>query len=173
MLASFWAQVCDLSLESLRRTGHFLAFCNSDSYPVFYPEMYRRFDFLKALVWNKGHVGLGRVWRNQHELVIAARWNESEFIEDNILRADVFDFTATPSADREHPVEKPEYMLAWLMAPTVKVGGVVLDPFAGSGTTLSAAKRTGRRAIGIEAEEKYCAIATERLRQGSLSAMFQ
>jgi DNA modification methylase len=172
VLASFWATVCDLSLEPLRTSGHFLAFCNGDSYPVFYPEMYRRFDYLKSLVWDKGHVGLGRVWRNQHELVIAARWNESVFVEDSVLRADVFKYSATPSADRDHPVEKPEDMLAWLITPTTPVGGTVLDPFAGSGTTLSAAKRIGRKAIGIEAEERYCAIAVERLRQGSLTEMF-
>lgn len=168
ILATFWAVVLDAALPLIKRTGHFLTFCNGDSYPVFYPEMYRRFDFLKSLVWDKGHVGLGRVWRNQHELVIAARWNESQFVDDNKLRADVFTFKATPSAQREHPVEKPASMLAWLIEPTAPSGGVVLDPFAGSGSTLEAAKDSGRRAIGIEAEERYCEIAAKRLSQGVL-----
>lgn len=165
ILATFWAVVLDACLQRLKRTGHFLAFCNGDSYPVFYPEMYRRFDFLKSLVWDKGHVGLGRVWRNQHELVIAARWNTSEFKEDDRLRADIFQFKATPSAEREHPVEKPVSMLRWLIEPTTPVGGVVLDPFAGSGSTLEAARDGGRRAIGIEGEERYCEIAARRLEQ--------
>src|SRR5689334_5736758 len=89
VLSAFWATVLDLTLPHLKGTGHFLTFCNADSYPVFYPEMYRRFDFLKSLVWDKGHVGLGRVWRNQHELIIAARWGEAVFREDGKLRADV------------------------------------------------------------------------------------
>lgn len=169
ILASFWGQVCALSVQVLKGSGHMLAFCNGDSYPVFYPEMYRRFDYLKSLVWDKGKVGLGRVWRNQHELIIAARFDDSVFVEDGKLRSDVLKFCATKSSDREHPVEKPVDMLAALIEPCCKTGSIVLDPFSGSGTTLEAAKRMGMKAIGIEGEERYCEIAAKRLAQRVLS----
>lgn len=169
VLAAFWSVVLNSALPLLKPTGHFLTFCNGDSYPVFYPEMYRRFDYLKSLVWDKGHVGLGRIWRNQHELVIAARWDESIFNEDKTLRADVFRFDATPSSDRVHPVEKPVDMLRWLLTPIIPPIGCVLDPFAGSGTTLQAAKSLGVRAIGIEGEERYCEIAAQRCSQEVLA----
>lgn len=101
VLRGYWDSVCQKVVERLNRTGHFLAFCNHESYPVFYPVMYGYFDYLKSLVWDKGHVGLGRVWRNQHELIIAARWNDAEFNEDGKLRADVLKASASRSSDRE------------------------------------------------------------------------
>jgi len=65
-----------------------------------------------------------------------------------------------------HPTVKPLALMEWLVKLVTPPDGIVLDSFAGSGTTLRAAKDLGRKAIGIEIEEKYCAIAAERLRQG-------
>jgi len=163
VLGTFWAVILDAA--QVKPTGHFLAFCNADSYPVFYPEMYRRFDVLKCLVWDKGHVGLGRIWRHQHELVIAGRWRESFVDIRGKLYADVIQASATPSVKREHPVEKPPVLLRQFIEPITPDTGLVLDPFMGSGTTLRAAKDLGRQAIGIEIEEKYCEIAAKRLSQ--------
>jgi site-specific DNA-methyltransferase (adenine-specific) len=66
--------------------------------------------------------------------------------------------------DKQHPCEKPVGLLKWCINLMEKPG-VVLDPFMGSGTTLVAAKLEGRRAIGIEIEERYCEIAAKRLAQ--------
>ena len=63
----------------------------------------------------------------------------------------------------EHPSPKPYDAMRWILS-RMPDGGV-LDPFMGSGTTLRAAKDLGRRAIGIEIEEKYCEIAAKRLSQ--------
>ena len=64
-----------------------------------------------------------------------------------------------------HPCPKPLNAWKWLLAKGSMEGETVLDPFMGSGTTLRAAKDLGRKAIGIEIEEKYCAIAVDRLAQ--------
>ncbi len=66
----------------------------------------------------------------------------------------------------DHPCPKPLQFMRWLVKRVTLTGDVVLDPFAGSGTTLIAAKILGLRAIGIEIEERYCELAVKRLSQG-------
>ena len=67
-----------------------------------------------------------------------------------------------------HPTVKPLDLMRWLVRLLTPPGGVVLDPFAGSGTTLLAAVDEDRRAIGVELEERYCEIIAKRLTQGAL-----
>lgn len=63
----------------------------------------------------------------------------------------------------DHPAQKPEKLIAKLVLANSDVGGLVLDPFLGSGTTAVVAKKLGRRFVGIEQNELYCAWATKRL----------
>jgi site-specific DNA-methyltransferase (adenine-specific) len=67
-----------------------------------------------------------------------------------------------------HPTSKPLALMRHIIGEKRTPPGVILDPFMGSGTTLRAAKDLGRRAIGIEIEERYCEIAVKRLAQGVL-----
>ena len=73
-----------------------------------------------------------------------------------------FVLTESPSG-MGHPCAKPQK--AWNRLLSLLPIGLVLDPFMGSGTTLRAAKDLGRKAIGIEIEERYCEIAARRLAQ--------
>lgn len=74
-------------------------------------------------------------------------------------------FTLPVAQEFNHPTEKPLAMARTLIDRFCEEGSLVLDPFMGSGTTLRAAKDLGRRAIGIEIEERYCEIAAKRLEQ--------
>lgn len=69
-----------------------------------------------------------------------------------------------PDGKREHPTQKPLSLMRWCLN-FVPDAQTTIDPFMGSGTTLRAAKDLGRKAIGIELEEKYCEIAARRLAQ--------
>lgn len=78
-------------------------------------------------------------------------------------------YTLTESPEKNgHPCPKPLQGWKKLMCNITLEGMTVLDPFMGSGTTLLAAKETGRNAIGIEIEERYCEIAAKRLAQDFL-----
>jgi DNA modification methylase len=74
----------------------------------------------------------------------------------------------TSGATNTHPTVKPTDLMRWLVRLVTPPGGVVLDPFAGSGSTLVAARAEGFRAIGIEREQEYADIIAARLSQLSL-----
>lgn len=68
----------------------------------------------------------------------------------------------------DHPSPKPISAMRWFVGRLAFPGDLVLDPFAGSGSTLIAAREQGCRAIGIEIDERYCELAARRLAQGDL-----
>jgi DNA modification methylase len=116
------------------------------------------------VVWDKEHFGLGNGFRSQHELVCHASKGVPTIYDKGV--GNVLSHPRVEPVD--HPSPKPEKLMQRLIAAVTPPGGVVLDPFAGSGTTLRAAKNIGRRAVGIESVEDYCAGAADRLAQGVL-----
>ena len=81
--------------------------------------------------------------------------------------AKAYTSTRNPDGPRGHPTQKPASLMEWCLG-FMPDGASVADPFAGSGTTLVAAKRLGRKAVGVELDERYCEIAAKRLAQDVL-----
>ena len=75
---------------------------------------------------------------------------------------------STPNEVQGHPCPFPEQLVTRCVMATTHPGATVLDPYAGSGTTLIAARALGRRAVGVEVDERYCEVAVQRLAQGTL-----
>lgn len=73
----------------------------------------------------------------------------------------------------DHPTQKPEKLLARIILASSMEGGVVLDPFLGSGTTSVVAKKLGRHYVGIEIDSKFCCLAEKRLGQAEIDAGVQ
>ena len=72
-----------------------------------------------------------------------------------------------------HPAQKPEKLIAKLILASSNTGGVVFDPFLGSGTTSVAAKKLGRRFVGVELDKTYCAWAEKRLDDAARNTRIQ
>jgi site-specific DNA-methyltransferase (adenine-specific) len=118
-----------------------------------------------TLVWNKTHFGMGAIFRNQYELAV----HMSAGNPRDPQRRDVGNvIDCAPVRSELHPNEKPLPLLRTLLSVVIAPGETVLDPCAGSGTTLLAARDLGVKSIGIEADERYCEVIGKRLDQGLL-----
>ena len=114
-------------------------------------------------IWHRTNVN-GRPYEPAYHFAADAEKRRSDVIE----AAAVFGGVGPGCSEYlGHPTQKNRSAMESLIA-RVRSPGAILDPFMGSGTTLVAAKNLGRRAIGIEIEEKYCEIAAKRLAQGVL-----
>lgn len=120
----------------------------------------------QRLVWAKGDdPGLGDLampwgYGDEEIYVMGRGWTGAR--RTNVYRVPKVHHANNPG----HPTPKPETLMLDLIARCPD--GTVADPFAGSGSTLVAAKQLGRKAIGVELEERYCEIAARRLSQGVL-----
>lgn len=154
------------ALPALAVDAHILVFCHWESWPDFYDALCPLVPVKNALIWHKDRGGAGDCqmeYARDYEVVLYGAKGRRAITG----RRDGAVIRGFPPIGRErrHPTEKPTNLLAYFIAKHCPPGGLVLDPFAGSGTTLLAAKRLGRRAIGIEIDERYCRITAERLRQ--------
>lgn len=132
----------------------------------------RPVDTRAVLTWEKGeHVGMGDLalpWKPNTEEIYVLGSGFAGRRTGSVIKSHAIAGTVGQGAKgtRHHPTEKPQGLMEALIAKCPP--GIIADPFAGSGTTLRAAKALSRRAIGVELEERYCEIAARRLSQGVL-----
>jgi DNA modification methylase len=132
-------------------------------------------SLLNLCVWNKDNGGMGSLYRSKHELVLvfkigtASHINNVELGRHGRNRTNVWDYAGvnTFKANRldelsMHPTVKPVALIADAIKDTSRRSNIVLDPFAGSGSTILAAEKTGRRARGIEIDPQYVDVAIRR-----------
>jgi DNA modification methylase len=136
----------------------------------------RVYSELKNLcVWNKNNAGMGTFYRSKHELIFvwksgkAPHVNNFELGQHGRSRSNVWDYAGvnTFRAGRldelaMHPTVKPVALIADAIKDCSRAGHLVLDPFAGSGSTLIAAERTGRQARALEIDPHYVDVAVKR-----------
>jgi len=132
-------------------------------------------ELLNLCVWNKSNAGMGSLYRSKHELVFVYRvgtaphHNMVELGRHGRNRTNVWDYASVNSmtgSRREdltlHPTVKPTGLVADAIQDVTRRADLVLDLFLGSGTTLLAAERTGRRFRGLDIDPAYVDVAIER-----------
>lgn len=125
--------------------------------------------FQSMPIWDKQAVGLGTGFRAQHECILhfsidTPRYYSARF--GNVLRA------RRMPADRDHPTEKPVALMTTLIEVQTELGGLVLDPFMGSGTTGVAALQLGRTFVGIEHDPVHFDTACRRIEKAARNSLF-
>jgi site-specific DNA-methyltransferase (adenine-specific) len=119
-----------------------------------------------VIVWAKNNWSAGDLEHAYGRMWEACMFYPGIYHQFTRRPADVIYCDRVAPAKLLHPTEKPTNLISKLISDNV--GGSVLDPFMGSGSTLVAAKQHGRKAIGIEIDRGYCEIAVERLLQTEL-----
>ncbi len=132
-------------------------------------------ELKNLVVWNKTNAGQGSFYRSQHELIFVFKngegphTNNFELGQHGRNRSNVWTYAGVNSfrAGRLdelsiHPTVKPIALVADAMRDCSRRGDIVLDPFMGSGTTILAAERVGRRAYGLELDPLYVDAAVRR-----------
>ncbi len=146
----------------LLNATHLLWFTRWDAWPDVWQILGEHLRLRGLLVWDKGHPGMGDLqhWGPSYELIASAGDGRTVGTRNqSVLRG----FLPVSSNKRVHPAEKPVALMRYLIE---KLNAQSLcDPFMGSGAMLTAAKDLGRKAIGIEIEERYCEIAAKRMAQ--------
>ena len=133
---------------------------------------------INLIVWAKTNGGLGSLYRSQHELFplykkgSAPHVNNIELGRNGRWRSNVWSYPGASSVSSDsrkglvlHPTVKPEAMCTDAILDLTNRGDIVLDPFLGSGSTLIAAHRTGRRCLGVELDPLYVDVAIHRYQE--------
>lgn len=132
-------------------------------------------SLLNLCVWNKSNAGMGSLYRSKHELVFVFRvgtaphFNAVELGRYGRNRTNVWDYSSVNSLAGSrhedltlHPTVKPTALVADAIQDVTRRGELVLDTFLGSGTTLIAAERTGRRLRGLDIDPAYVDVGVDR-----------
>ena len=117
-------------------------------------------DYTAIHIWDKW-IGAG----SQYERIFERNGGKEYRVFKYAVVGNPFRAQIAKDIDAKHPSQKPIQLMKKLVGKYTDEGTMILDPYAGSGSTLVAAKRLGRRAIGIEIDERYCQTIIQRLGQ--------
>jgi len=163
MIESFFKQVFSEIGRVLKPTGRIYVFCDGQSYPLFWYHLFPFTKKVRPLIWDKKTSINGYSWRHQHELIIFAEMPEAIPVKTG--DGDILRYSAVPVRKRKHPAEKPVDLLKRFIEKSSDEGDLVLDCFAGCGSTLIACEELNRNYIGFEKEKEYYITGIKNLEE--------
>lgn len=152
----------------LKDNSHAYFFCSFHNIDIFKQELAKKFEVKNMLIWEKNNTGMGDLegdYAPQYELIlfcVKGRKKLNGSRDSNILKY-------KKTGNNLHPTEKPLDLISYLIEKSSNEDDLILDPFAGSCTTLLACKQLKRRCISIEKEADYVRICNERLEKSANS----
>ena len=141
--------------------------CDWRTYPVIWNAV-TYYDILALIVWNKPTGGLGNPYRRKYELMVFARPKTSDTVMFNAGRrggskiTDVDVWDSARVTEKEHNAQKPVELIERALNNSTVEDDVIFEPFLGSGTTLIACERLGRKCRAVEISPAYVAVAIQR-----------
>lgn len=163
-----WNNACAILERKMKADSHLYCFTSWKVYPHFVNIIGKYFKVKNCLIWEKNNWSMGDLdgnYAEQYEMVIFATKGNRKLNggrDTNILH---FDRVANSSL--LHSCEKPVDLLSYLIEKSTDGGELVADPFMGSGSTMVAAKNTGRQYWGCELDEENYRIACGRCADGN------
>ena len=150
----------------LKPDGCVYFFCDWRSYAFYYPIMKGVLGVRNMLVWDK-QAGPGSFYSYQHELIIFTTKRNTFNVKGTYsIITGIRSFSTgakKTNGEKVHPTQKPIELIEKFILDSTDAGDTVLDSFAGSGTTGVACINTGRKFIGMELDDEYFNIATQRI----------
>ncbi len=152
----------------LKESTHCYVFTNNLNLPHFLEVIGKsRFKFVKSVIWDKCCMITGRYYMGCYEHILLLRKGGDRPINDcgtpDILRVPIGDKPVFADGAYVNPTAKPVELYEVLIRNSSEKGDLVLDPFCGSGTIGRACKKTGRRFIGFDIDEKQVEYATKSI----------
>ncbi|MGG3875186.1 DNA-methyltransferase [Brevibacillus laterosporus] len=148
----------------LKPGRHIYVFIDWRMYPFLYLWMQRVGFLIKnCVVWDKGRMGMGYQYRYQHEFIIfAVKGKDKVRRIPNRRTIDIWQIPKVAGQKVIHPTEKPVKLMESIILNSSQEGETVADFFLGSGPTVEAANKLGRKITGFEIDEVYFNLASSR-----------
>lgn len=165
LIVPFFERYFDEIVRVLKDGASFYVNTDWRTYPLLYPVMASRLAVRNLIVWDYEWIKAGLYYRYRHEFIVFGSKGrlkrEFSASEADVWRVKPVNYTK----GRHHQAQKPVELVERMIANSSKPGDVVLDTFAGSGTTAIACQRTGREFVGFEICPGTFATACERIRR--------